>query len=104
MFYDVSADGYILRIRVTPNSSKCGVSGIFEDCTGATYLKISLNAVPEKGKANAELIKFLSKTLKHPKSAFSIISGETDRCKKLALTIPHSVEIEQTLNNMENTL
>lgn len=104
MFYDVSTEGYILRIRVTPNSSRCGVSGVFTDCADTVYLKINLNAVPEKGKANTELIKFLSKTLKYPKSAFSIISGETDRCKKIALNIPHSVEIEQTLNNMENPL
>lgn len=102
MFYEARADGYLLRIRVTPNASKCGICGIYEDSTGASYLKISLNAVPEKGKANAELIKFLSKSLKRPKSSFNIISGETERLKKLFLAVPPAAEIEQTLITMES--
>ena len=61
MFYDTVAEGYVLRIRVTPNASKCGVSGTFSDSIGAVFLKISLISVPEKGKANQELIKYLAK-------------------------------------------
>ena len=47
MFYDTVAEGYVLRIRVTPNASKCGVSGTFSDSIGAVFLKISLISVPE---------------------------------------------------------
>lgn len=84
MFYDTVAEGYVLRIRVTPNASKCGVSGTFSDSIGAVFLKISLISVPEKGKANQELIKYLAKTLHESKGSFSLLSGETDRCKKFS--------------------
>ncbi|MCM1323569.1 MAG: DUF167 domain-containing protein [Acetobacter sp.] len=101
MFYEKINNGFILRVRVTPNSSKCAVSGIFTDSDGRDYLKINLNAVPEKGKANQELIKFLSKLLKQSKSAFTLISGETDRYKKLSLTTTNTKEIEQILQQLE---
>ena len=102
MFYEKSATGYILRIRVTPNSSKCGIGGIFTDSSNFDFLKINLNAVPEKGKANQELIKYLSHLLNCSKSSFKILSGETDRYKKISLEIPSSPEIENILNKLEN--
>jgi len=101
MFYEETSAGYILRIRVTPNASKCGISGIFVDSNNQDFLKINLTAVPEKGKANQELIKFLSKILNLSKSNFSIISGETDRYKKILLSISHTKETEDLLQNME---
>lgn len=42
--------------------------------------------MPEKGKANKELIAFLAKKLKITKSSIQIISGELDRWKKIAIT------------------
>jgi uncharacterized protein (TIGR00251 family) len=103
MFYEKNATGYILRIRVTPNSSKCGIGGIFTNATNTDFLKINLNAIPEKGKANQELIKYLSILLKCSKSCFTIISGETDRYKKISLEIQPSPEIENILHNLEIT-
>ncbi len=102
MFYDKTSDGIIIRVRVTPNSSKCALSGIFTDAAGQDYLKINLTAVPEKGKANHELIKFLSKWLKQSKSAFTLISGETDRYKRLQLTATNLAATEQILQQTEN--
>jgi len=101
MFYERQTAGYLLRIRVTPNAAKPGPSGIFTDETGADFLKLALSAVPEKGKANAELIKYLSKTLGIGKSLFTFISGETDRYKKLHINVVPSAELDQALNNME---
>jgi uncharacterized protein len=46
---------------------------------------VRLNAVPEKGEANEELISFLAKTWKIPKSSISIHSGETSRHKKILI-------------------
>ena len=48
-------------------------------------MKISVVSIPEKGKANQELIKYLSKALKVAKSQIEIVGGETDRCKKLKI-------------------
>lgn len=86
MFFEQTANGYIIRVRLSPNSSCCKVTGIFQTPDGSCYLKISINSVPEKGKANAELISFLAKKLKIAKSQISIISGELDRYKKILIT------------------
>ena len=104
MFYDITSAGYILRIRVTPNSSKNATGGIFTDSYGNDFLKINLSAVPEKGKANQELIKYLSKILNLSKSTLIILSGETDRYKKLQLNISPSSSIEDKLKQLGEQL
>ena len=48
-------------------------------------LKVRLNAPPVDGKANEELIAFLSKILKLPKSKITIKSGLADRRKTVVL-------------------
>lgn len=100
MFFDKTDLGYILRIRVSPNSSVLGIQGRFTDTSGQTFLKVGINSAPEKGKANIELIKFLSKLLKIAKSNFTIINGQTDRYKKLELTTAHSATLEDLLNSL----
>lgn len=66
-----------LRIKVLPKSSKNEVVEIMDDET----IKIRIKAVPEKGKANTELIKFLSKELGINRSNISILSGKTEQLK-----------------------
>lgn len=51
------------------------------DDTGEQTIKIRIKAVPEKGKANEELIKFLSKELNIPKDQITIISGKSTQLK-----------------------
>ncbi len=46
-------------------------------------LAVKVAAPPDKGKANAAIIKLLAKTLGAPKSAFIIASGETSRLKTI---------------------
>ena len=57
---------------------------------GMEYLKINIISVPEKGKANQELISWLAKKLGIAKSEISIVSGELDRLKKLLITSKNS--------------
>ncbi len=104
MFYEKVENGYILRVRVTPNSSKCGIAGTFVDSSGQTFLKISLASVPEKGKANQELIKYLSKILHQGKTNFSILSGETDRYKKLFFQAAPDSTVDAALAQLEQTI
>lgn len=52
-----------------------------KDGEGEETIKIRIKAVPEKGKANEELIKFLSKELKLPRENFKILSGKTEQLK-----------------------
>lgn len=74
-----------MRVRINPNSSSCAVNGIMEAAEGSKMLKISIRAVPEKGKANKELIEFVAQKLKLPKSSLEIVSGETDRVKRILI-------------------
>ncbi|MEI6056325.1 MAG: DUF167 domain-containing protein [Lentisphaerota bacterium] len=79
-------DGWLtFKSRVQPGASKSSISGLYGDS-----IKITLNAPPVDGKANEELIKFLSKTLDIPKSSISIISGETNRSKLIKCRISKS--------------
>jgi uncharacterized protein len=74
-------DGVILPVKLTPKSSRDEIIG-WEN----GELRVRISAVPEKGQANAHLIKFLSKVFKVPKSRISILQGETSRHKVLLLT------------------
>jgi uncharacterized protein YggU (UPF0235/DUF167 family) len=46
-------------------------------------LRVRVNAVPDKGKANAAVVALLARALGVPKSAISVASGETARLKTL---------------------
>lgn len=70
-----------LRIKVRPKSSKNEVTEILDDET----IKIRIKAVPENGKANEELIKFLAKELDIQKSQISIISGKSEPLKLIKI-------------------
>jgi uncharacterized protein (TIGR00251 family) len=69
-----------LSLRVYPSAISNEVMG-FAD--GALRLKIS--APPTKGKANKELITFLSQKLGVGKSSLTIIKGHTSRNKVIAI-------------------
>jgi len=66
---------FYCRIRVAPGAQK---TEIVEQMSDGETWKIRIAAPPEKGKANAELLRFLKK--KYGMRA-EIISGETDRVK-----------------------
>lgn len=85
-FFEATKDGYLLRVRLTPNSSLLKTNGLMENANNESFLKINVISVPEKGKANKELLDFLSKVLDISKSSMEIISGETDRYKKIKIT------------------
>ncbi len=86
MFYDEKNGKVIVRVRLAPNAAALKVNGIFTDVGGEEYLKISVISVPEKGKANKELVNLLSGRLKIAKSDIVIVSGETDRYKRLEVS------------------
>lgn len=75
--------GCLLRVKLTPNASFCGFKDTVADADGTMFLKAYVRVAPEKGKANAELIKLLAKTLKTAKSNISVISGTTEHYKKI---------------------
>ena len=103
MFFYKTDNGYIIRVRLTPNSSSCKVLGTTQDVNEDVFLKISVVSVPEKGKANKELINYLAKKLKIAKSDFEILSGELDKWKKIKIISTQNLD-SILINLMESTL
>ncbi len=64
-----------VSLRVKPGSSKVEVKMVNHE------LRIKLKSAPVGGKANQELIAFLSKKLRVPKSDISIVKGQTSKSK-----------------------
>ena len=78
-WFRVAADGRItLTLHIQPGAKKTEFAGRHGDA-----LKIRLAAPPVDGKANEALIKFVAETLKLPKSAVSLKSGQSSRSKVL---------------------
>jgi uncharacterized protein len=82
----------ILTVYVKPNAH---LSKIIEWVDEDT-IKISLNAVPENGKANKELIRFLSKEWGIAKSEIVITRGLIARIKQLTLDDKHLNTIKRS--------
>jgi uncharacterized protein (TIGR00251 family) len=85
----------IVSIRVIPRAAKHGIQGMLGDA-----LKIRIKAPPVEGKANAALIKFLSKQWKIPRANLAILSGETGRNKRLRISNP-TAELRKELLSFE---
>jgi uncharacterized protein len=64
------------NIKIQPNAKENKIIEEKDD-----FLKIKIKAIPEHGKANDTLIKFLSKYFKIPKSNIEIIQGKNSRNK-----------------------
>ncbi|WP_345096863.1 DUF167 family protein [Bartonella acomydis] len=94
MFYQVDKNGLILFVYLTPKSSVDQIMGVECRNNGKQYLTIRLRAVPEDGKANKALIKFLAKQWKIPAFCISLKSGTTSRYKQLHFSI-HLEKLKQ---------
>lgn len=78
-WFRVATDGRItLTLHIQPGAKKTEFAGLHGDA-----LKIRLSAPPVDGKANEALIKFIAETLRLPKSAVNLKSGQTSRRKVL---------------------
>lgn len=73
--------GVEIALHIQPRASRTEVTGAHG---GA--LKIRLAAPPVEGEANDELVRFLAKTLRVPKSAVTIVRGATGRKKVVRVT------------------
>ncbi|MFC4346415.1 DUF167 domain-containing protein [Kordiimonas lipolytica] len=76
-------EGVRLHIRLTPKASADKLDRVDKDADGMPRLRATVTAIPENGKANAALIKLLSKKLRLPKSAIRLIAGDQNRNKTI---------------------
>ena len=81
-----------ILVKVVLKASTDDVVGWEQDS-----LKIRLKALPEKGKANASLIKLLSKKLKVASSRIHIVKGKTSRSKVIQIEGETLLSIQKKL-------
>ena len=90
-FFEEKNNAIILNVRVVPRASRDGIAGVMGDA-----LKVRIQAPPVEGKANAYLVKFLSKQWNIPRRDIEILSGETGRNKRLRILNP-TIELRKEL-------
>lgn len=81
----------ILNIRVQPRASRDRYEGIQGD-----HIQIRIIAPPIDGIANAYLMDFLSGVFDVPKSRISLISGSTNRNKRVRIDRPRKLPLDIT--------
>ncbi len=79
----VSEKRLSLSVKVTPKSSRNEITGFLDDGT----MKLKIAAVPEKGRANAEICDFLAGLFGIPKRNVQIVRGETSALKQIVISI-----------------
>lgn len=83
--FSVHAGGLRLSVHLTPKAARNALDRIDQDARGDARLRVTVTAVPEKGKANKALVKLLAGKLRLPKSAIQIIAGHHARDKTLLI-------------------
>ena len=81
-----------LRVKVVPRAACSELAGWHGD-----RLRIRIAAVPEGGRANAELVSFLAARLGVPKRSVVVSSGQTSTLKTVEIDGIDPQEIEMRL-------
>ena len=72
----------VLSVRIHPRAKQTAFKELLEDGS----IKIAIKSAPEDGRANQELIKFLSEIFEIPPSQIEILSGFAARMKMIRIT------------------
>ena len=86
-----------IAVRLTPRGGRDRIDGWDMDGDGRPYLKARVSAPPADGEANAALVILLAKTLRVPKSAITIVAGQTARLKQVEI---EGLETAEALNRL----
>jgi uncharacterized protein (TIGR00251 family) len=70
----------VIPVRVHPNQARNEIAGSING-----VIRVNISAPPLKGKANRELVAYLSRLLGISKDSISIIKGHTARNKLVAI-------------------
>jgi len=88
--FEETAAGLLLKIRLSPKSSKTGFGEVVE---GEWTLYI--NQPPVEGQANRGAVQYIAKALGCPKSRIHLVSGEKSRHKRFLLEIWDDVALKK---------
>ena len=91
----VSIDEVVIEVTARPGASQRGIIGV----TGER-LVIGVNSRPEKGKANDELIEYLARETRVPRSALLIVRGETSRRKTIRIVTHEPTRVSSRLHQI----
>lgn len=86
-------EGVQLAVHLTPRASRDAIAGMHGEA-----LNVKVKAPPVDGKANACLIAFIAEKLGLPKSAVSLVRGETSREKTLLVRERTEDEIRRMID------
>ena len=87
---------YRISVKITPNAKQ---NSVISETDGVWTFKIA--SQPIEGKANAELIKYLSKILDIAKSNITIDKGQTSRIKKILI---EGLDEDQVIERLKKEL
>ena len=88
----VKDDKCVITIHVQPGAKRPGVVGPHGDA-----LKIRIDSPPVDGRANLALISYLADRLDIPRNQIALVSGDTARRKRLAISGVSSETIRQRM-------
>jgi len=74
-----------LNIKVIPKAQKTEVVEVLEGPEGEKIVKVKVAAVPEKGKANVELCRYMAEEFGVSKSSVSVVRGNASQRKVLKI-------------------
>lgn len=83
--WKITKEGIELFVKLSPNASKDQILGLIQDGNEHCYLKVSVTAIAENGKANQALVELLSKKLRIAKSKVRVKSGMKSTRKVVVL-------------------
>lgn len=85
----------LLKVAARPGASRSAVQGLAGDA-----LKVAIQAPPEKGKANDELVRFLAKVLGLRRPQVTLVKGETSRDKVVRIEGVTADELRAALERL----
>ncbi len=85
-FFSWQGDELLLELRIQPGAKIDGIDGLY-----GHRMKIRIAAPAVDGKANSQLIKYLSRIFKVRKSMITILSGKNSRNKRLGVVNPQQL-------------
>jgi len=95
MFYEIHDTKVSMRIKAQPAASRNEFCEIY----GEDAIKIRIKAPAVEGAANKELVKFLSKSFKVPKSDIIFKSGQNSKIK--IVEFPFTEQFKRWLETVE---
>ena len=86
----------MILLKVQPRASRSEIVGVL-----GSALKIRLAGAPVDGKANAELVHFLSKLLRIPQAGVVLLRGETSKQKEVLIADRTPAEVLAALPSLQ---